>query len=225
MALLLDNDVVHKLAQLDLLMDASKLLRKEFGGLKILDTLKFKFCPKPEDTAKRAKAEKKYGVVVVKRIDDFLHSGISEISQAVQDTDLMNAMISDEDLDTGEMQLLQALFDEKEQLLFTGDKRFLKALAETELLSDRLTDIQEKFVCLEQLMCFLIKNLSFTVINGKFVGAVNSQTPLLDTTLRVCFGSKRENAIENEVIENLVNEIGHLKKQTKNLLTNEGKFN
>lgn len=39
MAVLLDNDVVLKLAQLDLLADGCKLLTSKYGQLYVLDTL------------------------------------------------------------------------------------------------------------------------------------------------------------------------------------------
>ncbi len=212
MALLLDNDIVHKLAQLDLLPEATQLLKEEYGKIKVLNTLKFKLCPKQE------KKRIKLGSLAVNRIKEFVKSGISEVNQEVIDIEFIEAMDSVSGLDSGEMQLLQALLNEKEQLLFTGDKRFLKALANTPTLQHKLIEIQNRFVCFEQIIFLLIKKLSFEIICKKYIEAKNNSQPV-DLALRICFSSEPEKITESQFISTLLTHyIEPLQLETKNLL-------
>jgi hypothetical protein len=213
--LLLDNDIVHKLAQLDLLTEASQLLKEEYRELKVLSTFKFKFCPKKE--AARSKAEKKYGVLVVERIEAFLKSGITEIEESVEDECLLDAMSSDKDLNIGEMQLLQALLNEKEQLLFTSDKRFLQALSNTEVLQNKLIEIQNSFVCFEQIIHLLTKKISFEKVRNHYIEAKNNSYSV-DEALRLCFSSEPAKITETQFLLNLESYINDLQRETNNLL-------
>lgn len=215
MALLIDNDIVHKLAQLDLLTDAVTLLKEIYGDLKVLDTLRYKFCH--PNHQRREKNDKKYNQIVIKRIETFLDSDkVEEISVTVNDSLLLDAMNSLESLDVGEMQLLQSLFNEKENLLFTGDKRFLKALTKAELLQSKLVEVEKKFISFEQIISFLIDKLSFEKIKEHYISSLNLNVTL-DASLRTCF-SKRDKAILSEVLQTLDMYIEDLKKETGNLL-------
>lgn len=217
MALLIDNDIVHKLAQLDLLKYAVPLLTEIYGDLKVLDTLRYKFCH--TNLQRREKSDRKYNQVVTKRIETFLNSNeVEEISVTVNDSQLLDAMNSLESLDAGEMQLLQSLFNEKENLLFTGDKRFLKALTKAELLQSKLVEVEKKFISFEQIISFLIEKLSFEKVKEHYIAALDLKDITLDMSLRVCFG-KRELATKSEVVENLFRYINELKEETGNLLS------
>lgn len=220
MALLIDNDIVHKLAQLDLLRIAKVLLEEKYGELQILNTLRFKFCPKT--TAKRLKVEKRYSVEVIDRIQDFIDSDINltEIDCEVTDSTLIEAMYSNDDgLDIGEMQLLQALIDSDESCMFTGDKRFLRALANSPEISDaHIPKLGESFVCFEQIICYLINEMGFEVVKQHYIEA--KQTELsLDATLRVCFGGVGTDAQESTVQDNLQHHVDTLRAETSTLLS------
>jgi hypothetical protein len=223
LALLIDNDIVHKLAQLNLLKEAKLLLEKAYGELIVLNTLRFKYCH-PTDSKKRKKAEKYYNSVVVLRIECFLNSGVTEISSVVVDSDLIIAMSLIDDLNGGEMQLLQALINQKDQFLFTGDKRFLRGLVQAKNLEEKLNNVTEHFICFEQIIIYLIKCLTFEIINEKFIKAKDEQLPCFDSSLRVTFGSQRELTEQSYVIENLTREINILRKDTGNLLATANIF-
>lgn len=198
MALLLDNDVVEKLAQLDLLQEAKALLAAEFGQLIILDTLKYKLCPRNESKRKKRNA------TVMNRIENFIKEDIIEISCEIKDEELKNAIATNPaGLDAGEMQLLQALFESEKELLLTGDKRFLKALANIDALQEKLEQISGSFVCFEQVIYFLIRRLGFEQIKAKFLQALEAKIDI-DKALKCCFEG-REQAVEELVIKNLNN--------------------
>ena len=214
MALLLDNDIVHKLAQLNLLTQASQLLKEKYGEIKVLNTLKFEYCPKKEE--KRIKKEKKYGALIVSRIDNFIKSGISEIKQEVTDVELIEAANSVSGLDDGEMQLLQFFLNEKEGLFFTSDKKFLRALENTLTLKNKLSEIKNRFVCFEQILLLLIKKLSFETVRVNYIEA-RIKYPI-DSALRTCFSSEPEKIPESQFISNLEKYIEDLQLETNSLL-------
>ena len=64
MAVLLDNDVVLKLAQLDLLADGCKLLTSKYGQLYVLDTLFYQLRGKS--------ALRRYGAEALERVQQCL---------------------------------------------------------------------------------------------------------------------------------------------------------
>lgn len=218
MALLIDNDVVHKLAQMDLLEPAVTILKEKYGELKILNTLKFKFCH--TDSGKRSRLEKRFTKTVIDRIEAFINSGITEVDCEITDEALITAMVSsDEGLDVGEMQLLQALIDGEESNFFTGDKRFLKALAASEKLSTTHGEkLKHCFVCFEQIMSFLIKSLGFDLVKQKYIQA--KQLGLnLDSVLRACFGGSGIEALEANVQQSLGSYVSDLMLETIDLLS------
>lgn len=219
MALLIDNDIVHKLAQLDLLEQAKPLLQEKYGDLQVLNTLRFKYCP--SSASKRARVIKRYTEEVVDRMQAFIDDGIREIDCVLTDLTLIEAMDESSDgLDAGEMQLLQALIDAEEACMFTGDKRFLTALASSEGITQAHVDkLEQSFVCFEQIMCFLIKQIGFDVIKQKYIDAKQSGIEL-DTALRVCFGGSGTQAQETTVQDNLRSHVDTLRSSTASLLSN-----
>jgi hypothetical protein len=223
--LLLDNDVILKLAQLDLLMDTKEIFLNQFEELKILDTLKFQFCPK--NATKRAKAERKYGIEIVKRIEVFISSDISEVKDAITDDNLLKAIIHNEskailankdkgDLDTGEMQLLQMLLNNDSSVMFTGDKRFLSALASAEILQNQLANVAGCFTCFEQIILFLVKDLGFEKVKNQYIKALSQNK--VDGALKIIFNYDKDST-EDIVIKNLNSFIDDLRKNTGNLLS------
>jgi len=214
LALLIDNDVVDKLAQLDLLQEAEKLLRSRFGNLIILGTLEYRLCPK------RPSKRKKRNASVMSRIEAFIEKDIIKINAEVTDKHLLNAVEENiKGLDIGEMQLLQALLHEENEMLFTGDKRFLKALVSVSSLDNVLEKVNEYFICFEQIICFLIMELGFELVKTKFMLALNTGIKL-DSTLKMCFEGQND-ALEERVVQNLNTHIEYLRQESGRLLSLE----
>ena len=122
MAVLLDNDVVLKLAQLDLLADGCKLLTSKYGQLYVLDTLVYQL---------RGKSSlRRYGAAALERVQQCLSQGtFLMFEELITVPRLIHLQNNFENLDEGEMRLLQGLLNHQD-LLLSGDKRFLKAIAE-----------------------------------------------------------------------------------------------
>jgi hypothetical protein len=211
LALLLDNDVVDKLAQLDLLQETKTLLISKFGQLVILDTLKYKLCPRKESKRKKRNA------IVMSRIENFIKEDIIEINCVIKDEDLINALTINPNKLDEEMQLLQALFECENELLFTGDKEFLRAISKFDFLDGKLKQISGSVICFEQIIYFLIKSLGFEQVKEKYIQALEAGIRV-DSALRVCFEG-RHLAVEERVIELLIMYISEIRNESGQLLS------
>ncbi|MCI5162765.1 MAG: hypothetical protein D3917_12260 [Candidatus Electrothrix sp. AX5] len=208
---MIDNDVVHKLCQLDLQNEAIPLLKDAYGSLLVLDTLKFKFIP--PRPAKRKRIEQRYTSLVISRIENFIsNSDVEEFSAQVNDSVLLAILCeSDNDLDPGEMQLLQGVIDYPDSFMITGDKRFLRALSLNRKIDFHIEKIKRSFICFEQLIVILIKNKGFDYVKEKFLKAIRENIKV-DTTLKHCFEGQ-ELAMEKRVVDNLFLHIKHIEKE------------
>ncbi|MGT3282471.1 hypothetical protein [Yersinia enterocolitica] len=196
MAVLLDNDVVLKLAQLDLLTDGCKLLTRNYGKLFVLDTLVYQLRGK--NTLRR------YGAEAIKRVSDCLTQGdFLLFGEAITDPRLISLQNDFDNLDEGEMRLVQGLLNHHD-LLLSGDKRFLKAIADTGFIEE--ASLNNRFVCLEQVICFLINELSLDHVNEKATIAFQGEYRV-DSALRTCIGHGRT---YEHVIEGLLNQLREL---------------
>lgn len=180
MAVLLDNNVVLKLAQLDLLADGCKLLTSKYGQLYVLDTLFYQLRGKS--------ALRRYGAEALERVQQCLSErAFLPFEELITDQRLIELQNNFENLDEGEMRLLQGLINNHD-LLLSGDKRFLKAIAETGFIEE--ASLNNRFVCLEQVVCFLINELSLDHVNAKASIAFQGKCRV-DSALRTCIGYGR----------------------------------
>lgn len=180
MAVLLDNDVVLKLAQLDLLEDGCALLSKTYGQLFVLDTLEYQL--------NGPRYIKRYGAEAIHRVRECISKKTFLLfSEMITDQRLINLQNDFDNLDDGEMRLMQGLLNHHD-LLLTGDKRFLKTIAETGFIEEAA--LNNRFVCLEQVICFLINGYSLDYINEKATNAFSSDIRV-DSALRTCIGNGR----------------------------------
>ncbi|KGT95268.1 hypothetical protein NG99_04410 [Erwinia typographi] len=196
MAVLLDNDVVLKLAQLDLLADGCKLLTRNYGQLYVLDTLVYQLNGKA--------SLRRYGTEAIERVKLCIAQGdFLLFEELITDSRLINLQNSFDNLDEGEMRLVQGLLNHHD-LLLSGDKRFLKAISETGFIEE--ASLNNRFVCLEQVICFLINELSLDHINDKASIAFQGEFRV-DSALRTCLGRGRTH---EHVVEGIYNQLKEL---------------
>ncbi|WP_440799860.1 hypothetical protein [Serratia marcescens] len=196
MPVLLDNDVVLKLAQLDLLVDGCELLIRNYGQLYVLDTLVYQLRGRA--------ALRRYGAEAIERVQNCLTQGIfSLFGEVITDRRLIDLQNNFENLDEGEMRLVQGLLNHHD-LLLSGDKRFLKAIADSGFIEEAA--LNNRFVCLEQVIFFLINELSLEHVNGKVSVAFQGEFRV-DSALRTCIGCGRT---YEHVIEGLFQQLREL---------------
>ncbi|EMI5799544.1 TPA: hypothetical protein SMP24_001502 [Proteus mirabilis] len=205
MSVLLDNDVVLKLAQLGLLADGCSLLSQEYGQLIVLDTLYYQLSGN--------NMKKKYGDGIIDLIKAFISTGVLKIfDRKITDSRLIELQNTHDDLDEGEMRLLQGLIDDQE-LLFSGDKRFIKEISKTGIIEEK--KLTNRFVCIEQIICFLINRIGIELVNEKATSAFSVAE--IDKALRNCIGNGRNiehvyfstSSYINELPSNLLSNAQH----------------
>lgn len=193
MTLFVDNDVIKKLAALDLLDPAIEALGFKVEESFVLDTAKYKFLA--DKSEKFEKGKKKYGARTHPRIVEFLGRAQSIVDQF--DQDLHDALASVENIDDGEAVLLSATASNDGALLTTGDKRCIAALASAEGCQGTAKKLEGRIICVEQVILRVISHTGFDKVLEK---AIPGLPELQDNALRVAFGSgaqtKRENAEE-----------------------------
>lgn len=198
MAVLLDNDVVLKLAQLDLLDDGCRILTRQYGQLYVLDTLVYQLTGRA--------ATKRYGAEAITRVANCIERrDFLLFEELITDSRLVTLQNDFDNLDEGEMRLVQGLLNNHD-LLLSGDKRFLKAIAETGFIE--VADLNNRFVCLEQVICFLINELTLEHVNDKATIAFQGEFRV-DSALRTCIGSGRSLEHVFESIFQQLKELPH----------------
>ncbi|WP_341502793.1 hypothetical protein [Gallaecimonas sp. GXIMD4217] len=214
MGLLLDNDIVYKLAQMDMLDGAVEALQEGHGAIYVLNTLRYQ--------VNRKRMLKRLGEEAVQRVLAFVDS-VSKCEVPASD-ELLLATEGVKGLDPGELQLLQALIDAPtKSLMLTGDKNFLRALASSQVAELNTERLRERFICFEQIVMLLIDTYGFERVRGAAAYALNQTDGKWDGTMHICF-SGRENSQEANVRQGLNSNIRALIAETGSILwTHEGK--
>lgn len=210
MSLFLDNDVVYKLAQMDLLEEAVQALGFTLSSVQVLNTLRFH--------ANSRRIKKRLGEDALKKVITFIDS-VNECDTPAS-TELLIAAEGVKGLDPGELQLLQALLDSpNEKIMITGDKNFLRAFANTSVLYDSVQKLQEKFISFEQIVLCLMGSIGFDRVKRAISNAlqVNQSKQPFDMTMRICFGNV-DHILEEDVRERLESYISDLRRNTLGLL-------
>ena len=172
-----DNDIIHKLAALDLLGEADRIFGAGRDERIVLPTARFKFL-----LHQRAKAEQRYGLSVVPRIETFLGSA-TELASAMNEDDqaILNKVVG---IDQGEALFFSAASRDPDSVLFTGDKRSLRALASAPTCAEIVARLRSRVVCFEQVVVIAIRELGFGAVRDRALGALGS-----DRVLQSAFGS------------------------------------
>ena len=199
MILIVDNDAILKLAAFDLLNASCNLFRVEPSAVVVLPSAKYYF------RQKRDKLTEKYTFAGVDRAIAFVENA-SPITQTTNpdDADMLSGI---EFLDAGELQLFAHTRDIPESILMTGDKRCLRALANSSKARPVYTRMSHRIVCLEVLVQSLIVTIGFDAVRASIVPAMKC-----DTAIRACFGSGYH-ALEESVIPALNSYIEELERE------------
>jgi hypothetical protein len=199
----LDNDVIIKLTTCGLLSEALECLKIDQSGIRVLDSARFFFLKNREMRKKHSKEVLEFAVDFVEK-----HTTIS--AEDNEDYKLLITQNSN-GIDPGEAKLISATIQDSSYCLFTGDKRCLRALYNAKELSEIHSKLQGRVICLEQIICELIKVYGFELIREKIVPARDC-----DQVLKAAFGSGHQSQKEitlemlNSKIKDLRIESGYI---------------
>jgi hypothetical protein len=190
MKCLMDNDVILKLAQCDLLQEALAGIGITHEELGVLQSARYKL------------GKKKVSGEQVSRILDFINS-VTEINEPVSEEHLALFAYTPE-IDPGEAILFSVAAGSDVIILTTGDKRSLCALAKLDGAESLIDQLAGRVLCLEQIIQRIIGQIGFEAALKKILGGCEH-----DTALRAIFGMGEECREENvgRAISSYVNDL------------------
>ena len=208
MILLIDNDIILKLASCDLLAEAAEVFGITLFDFYVLPSARFKLLnPKKPNRAKVKLQQVEYA-----RLEQFFK--VAKNINLVPNPEVFAALTGHDGIDEGESLLFSALGQLTDSLLATGDKRSLIELQNTSgvPLTALRNQVRQRTFCFEQIVMRIIQNVDFNTCLSKIVPARNC-----DTALRFIF-SKEYSTTQNESLEGLTSYINDLRMQTGDLL-------
>jgi hypothetical protein len=197
-----DNDVILKLAAYNLFGEMAACLAIKREDFRILPTASKYF-------SRNSRVNQQYKQDSIQRA-----KRIAEGYQPIErpKLDLEFQLLSQENgIDPGEALLVTATQNEQDFYLLTGDKRFLKALAISNLAAIKQR-LYRRFVCLEQLILYVV---TYSDFNKACIRVANAEScdQVITDAFRFGKQSKKETVIK--VLEGAVEE---LRSQTGDLL-------
>lgn len=173
--ILIDNDVLLKLARYGLLDEAIALFECNSTDAIVLATAKYKLLPhknrlqfcKDEESATRLEAFLKTAKI--------LDAGLA-------DPDILDLLNAVPNIDSGEALLFAVGANNNDTIVITGDKRSLKALCSNDSVADASKALAGRVVSVEVLFSMLAE-YQFTLIQERV-----RAKPDVDMTLKIVFG-------------------------------------
>jgi len=196
-----DNDIILKLAAYNLFWEATTKLNVKQENIRILPTAQKVF-------SSNSRISRQYTSQTIQRALQIVR-GCTPIAQYSQEE--FKSLVSEEGIDAGEALLVAATQLEKNFLLVTGDKRFIQALASSNLV-DVKQRLSKRIICLEQLLLNLLEVSEFDKICRRVVSAENC-----DETITEMFNSGKQSK-PSEVSSSLSQCVENLRCQTGDLL-------
>jgi hypothetical protein len=212
----IDNDIIKKLATFDLFDETIKLFEASSAEIRVLATAKYKFQGDLAKLEKGKLRQPEIRLVNYQRTIE-LAKTLPQINQAEVDSDLFQQLSTFEGIDAGEAVLTTYLAqflqkgDAVEAFILTGDKRYLKALAQVALPGLQVL-FANRFWCLEQLILRNIHEYGFDAVRDKIVPVKGC-----DNACKAVFGSGDRTTKEN-VFAAIAVYIKTLRAETGDLL-------
>lgn len=210
----IDNDIIKKLATFQLFNHTIDLFDSNYNQVNILETAKYKFEAdwKKFEAGRSRKLED--NIINYKEILRLTQT-LPNISQASINQELFGKLSSIENIDQGDAILashtINIIQKDISAQIFTGDKRFMRALATVDLPIIR-ESLENRVWCLEQLILKNVEVYGFETIRELVVPVREC-----DTAIMTVFGSGLKSNEENSCAT-LKSYIEELRKQTGNLL-------
>lgn len=210
----IDNNIIKKLATFQLFDRTIQLFDCDYNRVNILSTAKYKF-QKDWQKFKDGKSRKSEDKIIDYEQVLKLTQNLPSIDQGDIDQNWFTELSSIENIDQGEailvIRAMEILQKDEDAQIFTGDKKFIKALAKVELpIIDQL--LHHRLWCLEQLILKNIEIYKFEAVRGLIVPVREC-----DTAIKVVFGSG-DNSTQDHSISSLKYDINELRQDAGNLL-------
>lgn len=207
----IDNDILLKLSYFSLL-DAFSALLAENGGGGVLGAARYVVR---SYIAKNSNVENPSDVV--RTFEDFLVT-VEEFEPTVAEVELAAELEKAAarhlvELDPGESQLCAILVSRALDVLLTGDKRAIAALATLGTTNATVAAINGRLACLEQLMIRVTEDLGADSVRLAVCGA-----KFADRAMSICFSCSSPEVDTASIPEALASYVGSVRQQSGGLL-------
>nr|WP_315444913.1 hypothetical protein [uncultured Pseudomonas sp.] len=206
--LFVDNDVILKLAQYEILEHLPKLFSNPDGSIQflVLDSIRYKLLPK-RNRLELCKTED-----AANQIEDFLKS-TTKLKLEDVDFDVLERLNAAPGVDAGEALLFAAVANESSGRVLTGDKRALAGLAEQNL--GHIGPLfSKKIITLEALI------QGFLELDHAATQEAIRSNPVVDKALTMVFGVSAA-ASDECVHAGLISYVRHVRSSLGEML-NDG---
>ncbi|WP_341736289.1 hypothetical protein [Microcoleus sp. CAWBG640] len=210
----IDNDIIKKLATFQLFDKTIQLFYASYGQVNILETAKYKF----ENDWKKfegGRSRKTEDPVINYKQVLYLTKTLPNILESEIDQEIFIQLSSIENIDPGEAMLtscaIKFIQNNKSAQIFSGDKRFIKALANVSLPIIQQS-LNHRLWCLEQLVLKNIEADGFETIRDLIVPVREC-----DKAIKNVFGSGLNSTSENS-LPTLKSYIEECRQEAGNLL-------
>jgi hypothetical protein len=173
--ILIDNDVLLKLARYGLLDEAIALFECTPTDVRVLATAKYRLLP-AKNRLRFCKDEESAA-----RLEAFLKTS-NPLDAGLADPDLLDVLNAVPNIDAGEALLFAVGANNRDTLVITGDKRSLAALCSHDSVADVSKALAGRVVSMEVLFSMLTE-YQFTLIQERV-----RDKPDVDMTLKIVFG-------------------------------------
>lgn len=185
MVALADNDILFKLAALELLDQLPEMLDVAPSSIHVLDSV-------PYVARKNQSIEDRFGEAAVDRTLEFVDSLPKLGAESVPDWPL-DQLNDYEAIDVGEAILFAAATQYDPVCVVTGDKRSLRALCESDC-DDIIGEVSGCVVCFEELILRSIVLVEYEVVRERVIAAPNVDKVLNDIAFRNGADTSKEKA-------------------------------
>lgn len=204
MRLFLDNDLVSKLAYLDLLELGVEACGAQIASARVLPTARFKLL-----VTKPAKGIERHGAAMHERLTRFL-TQVEACPEAPAGDD---ASLKDV-LDAGEAILVSHASRSDGAMLATGDKRAIRSLAAAPMCAAITERLRGRVVCLEQVLLRIVERVGFEVVRDRIVATGDIA---FDMAVQAAFGSGSQ-AEERNACGSLERRVRELQREAAGML-------
>lgn len=210
MKIFVDNDIIIKLAALDIL-DALRYLSKD-EKIEVAYLSSLKYILKNKTLMEPVKDRAIKFLSSCRKIDQAYLTALGV------DIDIQDLLANRPGVDPGEAQLLSAALASTDGVFITGDKRCLKALCQSSETLPLMQNLQGRVIILEQLVIGMIDALGFDQVKTTVLKGISS-----DTAIRASFGSGQA-AEKNNVISTLQSYVEEVSAICPNILASTHVF-
>ncbi|WP_427791820.1 hypothetical protein [Brevundimonas diminuta] len=210
---LLDNDVALKISCYSLVDEFFATTRSGASSTSMLGVGKYVIRNRVDRTSKIVDRDR------ARRAVEYLLSSISLIEPSDNELEAAAALeakatMQGLELDSGESQLLAIMAHRGHELLITGDKRAIKAMAIVAIEAS-----SNRVACLEQLFGWMIAACTLDQIRGAVC-----KEPSVDQAITICFGCSQCSSVDFNVAEALSSYIRHLDGEAPGVLRHSTKY-